>query len=151
MSHMQHRTLLEIGLSLCLVTGLGSARLSADDWPQWRGPNRDAVWRETGIIESTPDAGLKVRWRTKVGNGYSGPAVATGRVFVSDHQFNPEVERVLCFDDATGRRIWEHSYATDYANMEYGNGPRATPTVQDGKSLASAGVDDAICIWELVP
>ena len=130
-----------VSLRFCRTTWLcgwlaslcGSMVVVADDWPQWRGPQRDGVWRETGIVESIPDSGLKIRWRARVGNGYSGPAVANGRVFVTDHQFQPEVERVLCFDEATGQRLWEHSYATDYANMEYGNGPRATPTVHDGR------------------
>jgi outer membrane protein assembly factor BamB len=105
----------------------------ADDWPQWRGPARDGVWRETGILERIPASGLEVRWRAKVGAGYSGPVVAQGRVFVTDHQFSPEVERVLCFDEATGKSLWMHSYPADYKDMEYGNGPRSSPTVHDGK------------------
>ncbi len=133
MSTVKRRALCVIWSSLWIVGLLGSSGLRADDWPQWRGPQRDGVWRESGIIETIPETGLKVRWRARVGNGYSGPAVAAGRVFVTDHQFQPEIERVLCFDEATGQRIWEHSYPTDYANMEYGNGPRATPTVHDGK------------------
>lgn len=59
--------------------------------------------------------------------------MAQGRVFVTDHQFRPEVERVLCFDEATGKPVWTHSYPVDYENMEYGNGPRASPTVHEGK------------------
>jgi WD40 repeat protein len=116
---------------LALLFAVASTR--ADDWPQWRGPNRDGVWRETGILERIPAAGLKVRWRARVGAGYSGPVVAQGRVFVTDHQFNPEVERVLCFDEATGKLLWIHSYPTTYQDMEYGNGPRASPTVHDGR------------------
>jgi outer membrane protein assembly factor BamB len=109
------------------------ASVRADDWPQWRGPNRDGVWRETDILESIPASGLDMRWRAKVGAGYSGPVVAQGRVFVTDHQFDPEVERVICFDERTGKSLWVHSYATTYKDMEYGNGPRASPTVHDGK------------------
>ena len=63
-----------------------------------------------------------------VGNGFSGPVVAQGQVFVTDHQFNPEVERVLCFDEAAGKPLWVHSYPCNYKDMEYGNGPRASPT-----------------------
>ena len=107
--------------------------LSAEDWPQWRGANRDGVWRETGVLDAIPPSGLKVRWRVRIGRGYSGPVVAQGRVFVTDHQFNPEVERVLCFDEATGKPVWSHTYPVDYENMEYGNGPRASPTVHEGK------------------
>ena len=54
---------------------------------------------------------------------------SNGRVFVTDHRFGPEVERVLCFDEATGKLLWVHSYPCDYKDMEYGNGPRASPTV----------------------
>jgi hypothetical protein len=67
------------------VYSVNSARLaSADDWPQWMGPNRDNVWRESGIIEKFPEEGLKVLWRTPLAGGYAGPAVADGRVFVTD-------------------------------------------------------------------
>jgi outer membrane protein assembly factor BamB len=58
--------------------------LRADDWPQWRGPNRDGVYSETGLLESFPAEGLKVRWRVRVGWGFSSPVVAQGRVFVTD-------------------------------------------------------------------
>src|SRR5258706_13907859 len=95
---------------LALLTAVVSAR--AEDWPQWRGPNRDGVWRETGILETIPAAGLEIRWRAKVGNGFSGPAVAHGRVFGTDHVFNPGVERVVCLEEATGKGVWVHSIPT---------------------------------------
>src|SRR4051812_46116796 len=85
--------------------------LRGDDWPQWRGPNRDGVWRETGILEKFPAQGLKVRWRAAVGIGYSSPVVAQGRVFLTDCLLGPRDklqarERVHCFDAATGKRLW---------------------------------------------
>src|SRR5262245_2458535 len=111
-------------IPICLLcSGILLTAAFADDWPQWRGPTRDGVWRETGILESIPTTGLDVRWRMKVSSGYAGPAVAQGRVFVADHQFNPEVERVVCFEETTGRLLWVHSYSTTYKDMEYGNGP----------------------------
>src|SRR5262245_18507861 len=93
----------------------------ADDWPQWRGPNRDAEWRETGIIDSIPPAGLPVRWRVRVLNGWSGPAVASGRVYITDYNYksDPEVERVLCLSETTGQLLWSHEYPCPYGNMEY--------------------------------
>src|SRR5262245_45367470 len=76
--------------------------LRADDWPQWRGPQRDGVWRETGIVESFASAELKPIWTARVGPGYSGPTVAGDRVFVTDRVTAPEQqERVLCFDRTT--------------------------------------------------
>ena len=130
---LNRRSLLR-GLGATVALPLLCALVSrADDWPQWRGANRDGVWRETGILETIPASGLEVRWRAKVGQGYAGPVVAQGRVFVTDHVFDPEVERVQCFDEATGKALWVHAYPCDYKDMEYGNGPRASPTVHDGK------------------
>jgi outer membrane protein assembly factor BamB len=121
---------LTVALRALLVV-FGNGQVHADDWPQWRGPDRDGDWKETGIVESIPAGGLSVRWRARVLNGWSGPAVACGRVFVTDHNYksHPELERVLCFDENTGKQLWMHEYACPYGNMEYGNGPRATPTV----------------------
>ena len=58
----------------------------ADDWPQWMGPDRNDRWSETGIISSIPDDGLPVLWRSPVNLGYSGPAVANGKVYLTDYQ-----------------------------------------------------------------
>src|SRR6266545_1535329 len=58
----------------------------AEDWPEWRGKGRTGVFNETGILEKFPSTGLQVKWRTPVRAGYSGPAVAAGRVFVTDFE-----------------------------------------------------------------
>jgi outer membrane protein assembly factor BamB len=129
-----------------VVLLLATLDARGDDWPQWRGPNRDGIWRETGILEAIPADGLKIRWRARVGNGYSGPAVARGRVYVSDHLYATEVERVLCFDEATGTPLWVHSYSCEYADMEYGNGPRAAPTVHDGKIYTFGTKGHLVCL-----
>src|SRR5262245_16723289 len=88
---------------------------SADNWPQWMGPKRDNVWREEGLAEKFPEGGPKVVWRAPVAGGYAGPAVADGRVFVTDYVTSDNVkvdnfqrkeftgvERVLCLDATTG-------------------------------------------------
>src|SRR5206468_559788 len=82
----------------------------ADDWPQWRGPHLDGVWSETGIVQSFPPEGVKIRWRAAVGWGYSSPVVARGRVFLTDSELNkPKAkERVHCFDEATGKPLWTY-------------------------------------------
>src|SRR5579871_5447803 len=94
----------------------------ADDWPQWLGPQRDGVWRETGILQKFPPGGPKVRWRVPIQGGYAGPAVADGRVYVTDRVLargakesdNPAnqsrstgQERVLCLDEGSGKKLWE--------------------------------------------
>src|SRR5713101_5481575 len=70
---------------LCVSLFFGAA-LRADDWPQWLGPQRDGVWRETGLVDKFPEGGPKVLWRTKLGGGYTGPAVVGNRVYVMDRQ-----------------------------------------------------------------
>src|SRR6476620_3946764 len=74
----------------CLVLVLLLVSVAcADDWPQWLGPKRDGVWRETGLLDKFPQGGPKVRWRTPIGAGYSGPAVAGGRVYLTDQVLAP--------------------------------------------------------------
>ena len=106
--------------SLCaaffLLVQFGAGFLLADDWPQWRGPERDGVWREKGILERLPEK-LSYLWRAKVGMGYAGPAVAGGRVYLMDRvlgdgEANPDnpfdkkrvngSERILCLDAESG-------------------------------------------------
>ncbi|MCX6880218.1 MAG: PQQ-binding-like beta-propeller repeat protein [Verrucomicrobia bacterium] len=113
-----------------------------DDWPQWRGPTRDGVWHETGIMEKFPQPHIKLLWRTPISNGYSGPTVANGRVYVTDRLEAPgETERVLCLDARTGRILWLQEYACAYTGLGYPDGPRACVVIDDGRaySLGSMG------------
>ena len=91
-----------------IVAVCSVAALPAEDWPQWRGPDRDAVWHETGLLQAFPPDGLKVLWRVPVGVGFSSPCVAQGRVYVTDSQVTRTNarERVHCLDAATGKPIW---------------------------------------------
>src|ERR1043166_8278868 len=89
-NHLRRRRWFPLAAALLTLAPLP---LRADDWPQWLGPQRDGVWRETGLLEKFPAAGLAFRWRTPIGAGYSGPAVAGGRVFVLDRQLAPGATR----------------------------------------------------------
>lgn len=143
---------------LCFSALSGSA--FADDWPQWLGPQRDAHWRETGIVKSFPVDGPPVRWRTPIGAGYTGPAVADGRVFVTDRVLSKDAkvpanpftrgllhgsERVLCLDQATGKILWQHEYDCPY-DVSYPSGPRATPAVSGGKVWTLGTEGNLICL-----
>ncbi len=128
---------LALGASVTLVS---LAR--ADDWPQWRGPGRDGVWKEKGLIEKFAGPDLKPLWEVKIGSGYCGPTVAAGRVYVMDREFEPkQTERVYCFDSKTGEKIWSHTYDCVYRGVDYVAGPRASVTIHDGRaySLGSMG------------
>jgi outer membrane protein assembly factor BamB len=119
------------------VSAAASHSAFADDWPQWRGPARDGVWREKGILTAFPADTIPVKWRVPVGSGYSGPTVANGRVYLTDRIEEPtELERVHCFDAETGTAIWTHSYPSEYGGIGYPAGPRASVTVHDGRAYS---------------
>ena len=143
-----------------LLLALATATLRADDWPQWLGPQRDGVWRETGLVESFPADGPPVRWRVPIGGGYSGPAVADGRVYLMDRQLAkdasnprnafergriPGTERVVCLDAADGHQLWAHEYDCPYT-VSYAAGPRATPVVSGGKVYALGAEGNLCCL-----
>lgn len=131
----------KIALALVAVAFVTST-LMADDWPQWGGPRRDSAWREDEIVETLPaidpKTGMLPRmWTAKIGSGYAGPAVANGRVFVTDRIADQNLERALCFDAATGKEHWKHEYEARYT-ISYPLGPRATPTI-DGNRVYTLG------------
>ena len=90
---------------LACLSMLSASKTFAADWPQWRGPDRDGVWSESGIIEKFTTPHIELRWRTPISSGFSGPTVANGRVYVTDAITESEhVERVHCFEALTGKR-----------------------------------------------
>lgn len=131
-----HPGILKLLLTLSLAGGLAGV-LRADDWPQWRGPQRDGVWRETGIVEKFAAAELRPVWSASIGPGYSGPTVAGDSVFLTDRVTAPEQqERVLCFERRTGRPRWVHAYPCVYRDVDYALGPRAAVTVTGGRAFS---------------
>jgi outer membrane protein assembly factor BamB len=96
------------------------------DWPQWRGPNRDGVSGETGLLISWPEKGPKQLWQAKATAGYSSLAVAGGRGYclLQDGQ----EEAAVCWDAESGQELWRFPYSCEYKNSQ-GHGPRSTPTV----------------------
>jgi outer membrane protein assembly factor BamB len=125
---------------LVFASAMGFApSASGEDWPQWRGMNRDGVWNETGVVEKFPAAEMPIKWKVEIGAGYSGPTVADGRVFVTDRLTKPtEVERILCFEEATGKPLWVKAYDCPYGRIGYQAGPRASVTVE-GKVAYALG------------
>ncbi len=133
---MPGATLFAALMMLLFFLGSLQAPLHAEDWPEWRGAGRTGVWKETGILETFPSGGLKLKWRTPIAGGYSGPAVADGRVFITDFitdsiqkRAGRGTERVHCLDEQTGKILWTHQWEVDYTGMGYAYGPRATPTI----------------------
>jgi outer membrane protein assembly factor BamB len=118
----------------------------AGEWPQWRGPNRDGVWREKGVIERFDKPQLPALWRAEIANGYSGPTVADGRVYVTDRLTSPqEAERIHCFDAETGKTIWFCVYECKYEKVGYPDGPRAAVTIDDGRAYFLGTTGNLLC------
>lgn len=120
---------------LCTLVGFSQAR--ADDWPQWRGPERDGVWRESGLIDKFAGPEVPIVWRAPIASGYSGPTVYEGRVYVTDRLVEPkQQERVHCFDAATGKPVWSYVYDCAYERVGYEAGPRASVGCDEGFAYA---------------
>lgn len=103
-----------------------------DDWPQWRGPNRDGISRETGLLKSWPEGGPPLAWRAQgAGEGYSSFAVAGGRLYTLGARGGDEF--AMAFSAADGKKVWETRIGRRFDN-DRGGGPRSTPTV-DGDRI----------------
>ena len=135
-----------LSLTLVLISGgLAWAETPAGgDWPQWRGPNRDGLCLETGLLDRWPQGGPPAVWRTAgLGIGYSNVAIADGRIFTMGSHGKDEY--VLAFDARTGNALWRTRNGKTYRNS-HGDGPRGTPTV-DGDLLYALGANgDLACL-----
>jgi outer membrane protein assembly factor BamB len=142
-------TRLPAALTILLIAG--AVVVQAEDWPEWRGKGRAGVWRETGIIEKFPASGLPVLWRTPIKAGYAGPAVADGRVFVTDYTETGRlrgIERVLALDERTGKILWTRQWEANYGPLSYNwaIGPRATPTVDGDRVYILGATGMLLCL-----
>lgn len=131
---------------LCAICLAGMSAIG-DDWPQWRGIDRDGRWHETGIIESLPKGQLPLMWKVPIGPGYSGPTVAGGLVYVTDRntEGGKEQERILCFDAETGKPVWKVEYDAPYDGIGYPAGPRASVSIDHGKAYALGSAGNLHC------
>ena len=121
----------------------------AEDWPEWRGKGRLGVWNEDGILETFPAQELKPAWRTPLNAGFAGPAVAAGRVFVTDFKKSVGLkgtERALALDEKSGKILWTREWPADYRGISYAYGPRATPTVDGDRVYFVGGAGVLLCL-----
>ena len=145
---MNRRMTLQMATALALMLSLTAG---AEDWPQFRGPNRDGVWNETGILQTFPAEGLKIRWRAPVGAGHSSPVVTGGRVFVTDSETEKPKswERVHCFDEKTGKPLWAFSDEVDcHPSFDPKNpsGPCPTPIAEGSRVFTLGATGHLWCL-----
>jgi len=123
---------------LAFVAVQGAAQ--STDWPQWRGPNRDGISKETGLLKSWPANGPTLLWKAKgAGNGYSSFAVANGKLYTMG--LRGDREFIVAFDVTTGKELWATQHGSAFRN-DRGDGPRGTPTVDGDRLYALGGNGD---------
>jgi outer membrane protein assembly factor BamB len=129
------------------VLGALSTATASDEWPRFRGPTGEGTWNPAGIPSDLSSITPRQLWKQKLGGGYGGVTVSGGKVYVMDRQTKPEeMERVLCLDQATGDVLWQHSWPVAYGSLEYGNGPRASVTIHEGKAYTLGALGTALCL-----
>lgn len=129
-------------VALLLLTS-ATASLSAADWPNWMGPNRNGSSPETGLLTDWPKAGPKVHWKVAGGDGYSSIAVAGGRAYTMVQRGKDEM--VIALDAATGKELWATPVGPAFKN-QYGDGPRATPAVEGKHLWAQSVTGPVVCL-----
>ena len=121
-----------------------------EDWPRWRGVRGTGEWSGPPIAQQLNSSVLPVVWRGPLGGGYSGVTVSDGRAYTMDRPAGDDgpldVERIVCFDAATGNLLWAHPYAAEYGDLAYNNGPRASVTIHEGRAYALGAVGHVHCL-----
>jgi outer membrane protein assembly factor BamB len=118
----------------------------AADWPQWRGPHRDGISLDKGLLQEWPKDGPPMRWkRTDIGSGYSTPVVAGGKVYVQTTAGKEEF--ALCLDEKTGKDVWKTPIGAVGVNrgLPY-PGTRSSPTVDGDRLYCLASAGELVCL-----
>ena len=135
------------GIATMLST-FAAAVLCAQDWPQWRGPNRDGAVSAFREPAAWPEA-LKQQWKVEVGNGYATPLVVGQRLYLFTRQGEEEVMSAL--DAASGKVVWRTAYAAPFqmvgATARHGAGPKSTPAFANGR-LFSLGMTNIVTAFD---
>jgi outer membrane protein assembly factor BamB len=146
-SVMKHRGWIGVALLLGLATA-GAVRVAAQDWPQWRGPNRDGASVSFRAPSSWPEA-LGSRWKIEVGQGYATPLLVDDRIHLFSRQGEEEVMTAL--DAASGEVIWRTSYPAPFemnsSTSRHGPGPKSTPAYAGGR-LYSFGMSSIVTAFD---
>jgi outer membrane protein assembly factor BamB len=133
--------------NLLLVTlAFAANSASAEDWPRWRGVRGDGTWQAPAIPDKFTEGGATKVWESPIGPGYSGISVGGGRVLTMDRPKDSDDERIICLDATTGQQLWEHRYVASYGKLDYGKGPRCTPTIHDGRVYTLGAVGHLVCL-----
>lgn len=131
---------------LGLLALIAVSTADAQDWPQWRGPNRDAKAANFKAPKGWPKQ-LTQNWKVEVGDGVASPALVGGKLYVFARQNGNEIIR--CLDAANGKEVWQQKYAAAPVSgpARRFSGPRSSPTVADGKVIV-IGVEGSLSCYD---
>ena len=144
-------------LALGGVTTRAQSEQTAGDWPQWQGPDRTGISRETGLLREWPSSGPAVLWSaTDLGSGYGSVAIKGDRIFVQGMKGSTSI--VSALSRADGKPVWSKSLGPSVSN-DQGSGPRGTPTVDGDRlyvlsengDLACLKTADGSAVWACAP
>jgi outer membrane protein assembly factor BamB len=120
------------------------SRETSDYWTGFRGPKRDGHYVEMSIRTNWPAEGLPLLWRQPVGGGYASFAIANGRAYTIEQRRDQEA--VAAYDLESGRELWAHFYSARFDEAMGGEGPRSTPTYDEGRIYALGGTGEFHCL-----
>ncbi len=135
-------------LTLLACAGFFSSVAKSEDWPGWRGLNRDDISTETGLLKQWPEGGPEKLWTSHdTGLGYSGFSVVNGVLYTmgADGTAEESNEFVIAIDATTGKKVWQTNVG-QYLENGWGGGPRSTPTVSGDLLVAVGGKGDVVCL-----
>lgn len=117
---------------------------SAQDWPQWRGPDRNDISPETGLLKTWPEGGPTRLWLNQnAGKGYAGLAIANGRLYTLG--LEDKTEFVLCLDAMTGEEVWRKALGGSFSDS-FGDGPRSTPSIDGNRAYVMSSIGILACL-----
>lgn len=126
-----------------LVALLFSQEMRAEDWPQWRGPARNGISQEKNWLDQWPAQGPPIAWKAKVGLGFSSMVVANGKAITAGHA--NDADTVFCFDAATGKELWKHTYAAELGDKFYEGGTTGSATIDGNRVFWLSRWGDLFC------
>src|SRR5260370_10378009 len=133
----------------CVLAVLLTLPLFGADWPQWRGPNRDGVSKETGLLKMWPKEGPKQLWKNnEIGGGYSTPSIVGDRVFLLGDK--DKEEYLIALDEKSGKEQWRTKIgAVANDGPPSYPGPRSTPTVDGDRIYVLGSAEDLVCLQKV--
>lgn len=126
-----------------LTAALGSSAARADDWPHWRGPDRNGISKETGWLDHWPDDGPKIAWKANVGLGFSSFVSKGDRVYTMGHASDQDT--VFCFAISDGQVRWKHSYPAELGDKYFEGGTTGCPTLDGNRLYTLSRWGDLFC------